>query len=73
MDISNTNEDIVGADKSLLLPEEQDREDVQVQPQVILVKFEVYIELCRRNLSNDLRSKLSSHFERLCLALLQVG
>ena len=28
---------------------------------------------CRRNLANDLRSKLSSHFERLCLALLQVG
>jgi len=25
----------------------------------------------RRNLANDLRSKLSSHFERLCLALIQ--
>ena len=40
MDISNTNEDIVGADKSLLLPEEQDREDVQVQPQVPQVRAE---------------------------------
>ena len=27
----------------------------------------------RRNLTNDLKSKLSSHFERLCLALLQAG